>query len=75
MSEEKLEFRVKSDVKKILQKAADIIGLSLTDFVTNASMVKAYSIIRDHSIVNYQMSQLDEIVDCIKNMGKLTENE
>lgn len=70
MSTERLECRVKPEMKQIIQKAADIMGMSLSDFVINAATLKAYEFMRDHNIINANMEQMEEMVQSILKARK-----
>lgn len=47
----RIEVRAEKKVKSIIQKAAKINGLTLTDFVLNASYCCAVEIIKNHKEV------------------------
>lgn len=46
---ERLSLRLNKDSKLIFKKAADILGVSLTDFVVNASVSEASNFIKKHT--------------------------
>lgn len=48
---ERLELRIDRDVKEILQHAADILHMTLTEFVVNSSTVKAIEFTKNHNHV------------------------
>lgn len=58
MKSARLEIRMKKEVKEIVQYAADIMGISLTDFVINSALGNAYKIIKEHKEVKKILKQL-----------------
>lgn len=48
---ERLGARVPADVKAILQRAADLTGRSLTDFVVASAQAAAEETIRQHEVI------------------------
>ena len=48
---ERLEARVPSEIKALFQRAADLKGLTLTDYVINALVDDAQQVIRDHEVL------------------------
>lgn len=65
MSDERLECRLKKDIKIILQKAADIMGITLGEFVVNAACSRAYELVRDHTIINAHMENMENIAQSL----------
>lgn len=57
---ERLEARVSYEQKKLFQKAADLLGRSLTDFIVNTLQKTAKQIIREHEIV--KLSSSDRVI-------------
>jgi len=48
---ERLEARLPSDAKAIIQRAADISGRSVSDFVVSSALEAAKETIREHEII------------------------
>jgi uncharacterized protein (DUF1778 family) len=48
---ERLAVRVSPDLKSLIQQAADVRGLSLTDFVTDSARAAAVATLREQQIV------------------------
>ncbi len=48
---ERLEARVTSQQKSIIQRAAQLSGLSVTDFLVTSAQNKAEDVIREHNVI------------------------
>ncbi len=48
---ERLEARISPQQKSIIQRAAQLSGLSVTDFVVTSAQNKAEEVIREHNII------------------------
>lgn len=66
-SKSRLEARVSPEIKELSQRAADLAGLTLTDFVSISVREKALQVIEQHQ--NLQLSIEDSIafVDALLN--------
>ncbi len=49
--EERLEARIPRHIKELIQRAADLRGLSLTDFITVSAQQAAEATIREHRVI------------------------
>ena len=56
---ERLEARVSPEAKALCQKAADLQGNTLTDFVMNSALAAAKQTLRDHELV--ELTRRDRI--------------
>jgi len=48
---ERLEARVTAELKAMFQRAADLKGLTLTDYVINSLVDSSQQVIRDHEVL------------------------
>lgn len=48
---ERLEARVTQQQKSIIQRAAQLSGLSITDFLVTSAQNKAEDVIREHNVI------------------------
>lgn len=51
LKEDRLEARVSSDLKAMFQRAAELRGLTLTDYVINALVDNSQQVIREHEVL------------------------
>lgn len=63
----RLEARVSPETKAILQKAADLEGRSLTDFVVASAQAAAYRVIEHHQTLKLSVEDSTAFVDAILN--------
>jgi len=47
----RLETRVTAEQKRLFQRAADLTGRSLTDFILNSAQEVAARIVREHDVL------------------------
>lgn len=52
---ERLEARVTAQLKELIQHAADLAGLSVTDFITMSVKRAAEETIREHTIISLSL--------------------
>ena len=67
---ERLEARLSSMQKSLIQRAADLQGRSLTDFVVSCSQDFAKKIIREHEIISLTAKESELFVDTLLNESK-----
>ncbi len=67
---ERLEARVTTDQKAILQHAAALRGLSLTDFLVTSAQSAAENIIREHDIITLSARDSAAFAEALLNPGK-----
>ena len=63
----RLEARITPETKALLQKAADLEGRTLTDFVISSVQAEALRVIERHQILKLSMSDAESFVDAILN--------
>jgi uncharacterized protein (DUF1778 family) len=63
----RLEARVNSEVKLLLQKAADLEGRSLTDFIISSVQSAAYEVIEKHRSLRLSLEDSDLFIDALHN--------
>lgn len=69
---ERLAVRVSPDLKSLIQRAADVRGLSLTDFVTDSARAAAVATLREQQIV---LSARDSLLFAQAVLGSAEPNE
>ncbi|MEC4868952.1 MAG: DUF1778 domain-containing protein, partial [Jaaginema sp. PMC 1078.18] len=65
----KLEARISPETKALLQKAADLEGRSLTDFVVSSVQAEAYRVIQKHQILKLNVSTYAKIFTYNSNVN------
>lgn len=63
----RLESRITPETKALLQKAADLEGRTLTDFVIASVHAEALRVIERHQTLKLSMSDAESFVDAILN--------
>lgn len=63
----RLEARISPETKALLQKAADLEGRSLTDFVVTSAQLAAYKVIEHHQTLKLSLEDSEAFVDAILN--------
>jgi len=63
----RLEARVNPKIKSLLQKAADLEGLTLTDFVIASVQVAAIATIQKHQTLKLSLEDSEAFVDALLN--------
>ncbi|MCW9679823.1 DUF1778 domain-containing protein [Dolichospermum planctonicum UHCC 0167] len=63
----RLEARITPETKALLQKAADLEGRTLTDFVISSVQAEALRVIERHQTLKLSMSDAESFVDAILN--------
>ena len=66
----RLEARLSPEQKKLIQRAADLVGWSLTDFVVSSSQQAANKIIREHEIISLTAQESEHFVGVLLNAVK-----
>lgn len=61
----RLEARVSSEVKALLQRAADLEGRTLTDFVVASVQAEAYRVIEQHQKLKLSVEDSEAFVDAL----------
>jgi len=63
----RLEARVSPEVKALWQKAADLEGRTLTDFVIASVQQAAYTVIEQHQMLKLSLEDSAAFVDALMN--------
>lgn len=63
----RLEARVDPEIKALWQKAADLEGRTLTDFVIASVQAAAFKIIEQHQILKLSVEDSEAFVDALLN--------
>ena len=69
----RLEARVAPEIKALWQKAADLEGRSLTDFVIASVQAAACQVIKQHQILKLSVEDSEIFVDALLNPPKLND--
>lgn len=71
---ERLEARINSELKSILQYAADLQGSSLSDFLIRSASKSANEVIREHQIMKLSAEDSLNFVENLINPKKPNKN-
>lgn len=63
----RLEARISPETKSLLQKAADLEGRTLTDFVIASVQAEAYRVIEKHQKLKLNLEDSQAFVDALLN--------
>jgi len=63
----RLEARISPETKALLQKAADLEGRTLTDFVIASVQAEAYRVIEKHQTLKLSIEDSQAFVDALLN--------
>jgi uncharacterized protein (DUF1778 family) len=63
----RLEARISQETKALVQKAADLEGRTLTDFVVASVQAAAYKVIEHHQTLKLSIEDSEAFVDAILN--------
>ncbi|NJL43540.1 MAG: DUF1778 domain-containing protein [Pseudanabaena sp. RU_4_16] len=66
----RLEARISPETKALLQKAADLEGRTLTDFVIASVQAEAYRVITKHQTFQLSIEDSEAFVDALLNPPK-----
>lgn len=66
----RLEARVSPETKALLQKAADLEGRTLTDFVVACAQAEACRVIEQHQMLKLSVEDSEAFVDALLNPPK-----
>lgn len=64
---ERLEARVTAELKAMFQRAADLKGLTLTDYVINSLVDSSQQVIRDHEVLAFTGRNRDAFIKALMN--------
>lgn len=63
----RLEARINSEMKALLQQAADLEGRTLTDFVVASVQAEAYRVIERHQMLKLSLEDSEAFADALLN--------
>jgi uncharacterized protein (DUF1778 family) len=63
----RLEARISQETKALVQKAADLEGRTLTDFVVSSVQAAAYKVIEQHQTLMLSLEDSEAFVNAILN--------
>lgn len=63
----RLEARITPEIKALLQKAADLEGRTLTDFVVASVQAEAHRVIQRHQVLQLSLEDSEAFVDALLN--------
>lgn len=63
----RLEARISPETKALLQKAADLEGRSLTDFVVSSVQAEAQRVIKQHQTLKLSLEDSEAFVEALLN--------
>jgi uncharacterized protein (DUF1778 family) len=66
----RLEARISPEIKALLQKAADLEGRTLTDFVVATVQAEACRVIEQHQSLKLSIEDSEAFVDALLNPPK-----
>jgi len=64
---ERLEARVTPEVKAVIQRAADLTGRSLTDFLVSSAQAVAEDTIRTHEVIRLSARDSAILIEALLN--------
>lgn len=64
---ERLEARVTAELKAMFQRAADLKGLTLTDYVINSLVDSSQQVIREHEVLTLVGRNRDALIEALMN--------
>lgn len=63
----RLEARISLETKELLQKAADLQGRTLTDFVVSSIQAEAQRVIQQHQTLQLSAEDSEAFIDAVLN--------
>ena len=70
--DERLEARVPVELKTMFQRAADLEGLTLTDYVISALVEKSRATIREHEVITLTGRNREVFLEALQNPPKIS---
>jgi uncharacterized protein (DUF1778 family) len=64
---ERLEARVSAELKAMFQRAAELKGLTLTDYVINVLVDSSQQVIRDHEVITWTGRNREVFLQALMN--------
>jgi uncharacterized protein (DUF1778 family) len=69
--DERLEARVPVELKTMFQRAADLEGVTLTDYVISALVEKSRTTIREHEVITLTGRDREVFLEALQNPPKI----
>jgi uncharacterized protein (DUF1778 family) len=70
--DERLEARVPVELKTMFQRAADLEGVTLTDYVISALVEKSRTTIREHEVITLTGRNREVFLEALQNPPKIS---
>jgi uncharacterized protein (DUF1778 family) len=70
--DERLEARVPQELKTMFQRAADLEGVTLTDYVISALVEKSRTTIREHEVITLTGRNREVFLEALQNPPKIS---
>jgi uncharacterized protein (DUF1778 family) len=70
--DERLEARVPANLKTMFQRAADLEGVTLSDFVITALVARSRVTIREHEVITLTGRNREVFLDALQNPPKIS---
>jgi uncharacterized protein (DUF1778 family) len=70
--DERLEARVPADLKTMFQRAADLEGVTLSDFVITALVERSRVTIREHEVITLTGRNREVFLEALQNPPKIS---
>ena len=64
---ERIEARLSSEAKAVIQRAADISGRSMSDFIVTSALEAAKETIREHAVIVLSARDSETFVEALLN--------
>lgn len=65
--DERIEFRVSSEMKTLIQQAASLQGISTSDFLAATAYREAKKTVEEHDIIRLTREESERFVDLLLN--------
>jgi uncharacterized protein (DUF1778 family) len=65
IKDERIEFRVSSEMKTLIQQAASLQGISTSDFVAATAYREARKAIEDHEVIRLTREESERFVELL----------
>ena len=67
LKSERLEFRTTEDVKAMIQQAAQLQGMSVSDFIASVAYKEATKAVQDHEVIRLNKAETARFVESFLN--------
>lgn len=72
--QQRIEARVTPEQKALIQRAADLTGRSLTDFIVSSAQAAAEEAIREHNVIYLSAEDSRVFAEAVLNPGEPNEH-